>query len=324
MIDPLPPLREVVARYGLDARKALGQNFLFDLNLTARIARAAGPPEGATVVEVGPGPGGLTRALLAQGAGRVIAIERDERCIPALQEIATYYPDRLVIIEGDALTIDLAELVREHGLRQQTRADSEPSLRAQRSNPESLGAPWIASPSARNEAPLAPARICANLPYNIATPLLANWIATEPWPSVFDRYVLMFQKEVALRIVATPKQRADYGRLAVLCGWRTKARILFDVPPAAFTPAPKVTSAVVELVPNPAPLPCDARLLSRVTQAAFGQRRKMLRQSLKSLGVDAIALLAAARIEETKRAEEVDVAGFVALAREFGRAPPLP
>ena len=249
MIDALPPLREVVARHGLDARKALGQNFLFDLNLTARIARAAGPLEGATIVEIGPGPGGLTRALLAQGAGRVIAIERDARCIPALHDIAVHYPDRLVIVEGDALTSNAAELARTHGLG-------------------------------------GPTRICANLPYNIATVLLANWIEAEPWPSVFDRYVLMFQKEVALRIVATPKQRADYGRLAVLCGWRTKARILFDVPPAAFTPPPKVTSSVVELVPNPTPFDCEARALSRVTQAAFGQRRKMLRQSLKSLGVE--------------------------------------
>ncbi len=282
MIDDLPPLREVVARHGLDARKALGQNFLFDLNLTAKIARAAGPLEGATIVEIGPGPGGLTRALLAQGAGRVIAIERDARCLPALAEIAAHYPGRLTVIAGDALETDAAALVRAHGLG-------------------------------------GPARICANLPYNIATQLLAGWIEAEPWPSVFDRYVLMFQKEVALRIVATPRERADYGRLAVLCGWRTRARILFDVPPAAFTPPPKVTSSVVELVPNPEPLACDARALSRVTQAAFGQRRKMLRQSLKSLG-DAGALLAAAGIEETKRAEEVDVAGFVALARAARKA----
>ncbi len=282
MIDDLPPLREVVARHGLDARKALGQNFLFDLNLTAKIARAAGPLDGATIVEIGPGPGGLTRALLAQGAGRVIAIERDARCLPALSEIAAHYPGRLTVIEGDALETDVAALARAHGLG-------------------------------------GPARICANLPYNIATQLLAGWIEAEPWPSVFDRFVLMFQKEVALRIVATPRERADYGRLAVLCGWRTRARILFDVPPAAFTPPPKVTSSVVELVPNPAPLPCDARALSRVTQAAFGQRRKMLRQSLKSLG-DAPALLAAAGIEETKRAEEVDVPGFVALARAVGTA----
>lgn len=276
MIDALPPLREVVARHGLDAKKTLGQNFLFDLNLTARIARAAAAGPDVTIVEIGPGPGGLTRALLAAGA-RVIAIERDARCLPALDEIAAHYPGRLVVVEADALEVDLPAL-----------------LRAQ----DVTGA----------------VRICANLPYNIATALLTRWIEAEPWPSVFDRYVLMFQKEVALRIVATPKQRADYGRLAVLCGWRTKARILFDVSPAAFTPPPKIVSSVVELVPVPTPLACDARVLSRVTQAAFGQRRKMLRQSLKSLGVEPVQLLSAAGIEETKRAEEVDVPGFVALA----------
>lgn len=276
MIDDLPPLREVVARHGLDAKKTLGQNFLFDLNLTSRIARAAGPLEGVTVIEIGPGPGGLTRALLAQGA-QVIAIERDQRCLPALAEISAHYPGRLTVVEGDALEIDVAALIGDDG-------------------------------SSR------PARICANLPYNVATALLTRWIEAEPWPSVFDRYVLMFQKEVALRIVATPQNRADYGRLGVLCGWRTKARILFDVSPAAFTPPPKITSSVVELVPNPAPLPCDKQALARVTQAAFGQRRKMLRQSLKSLGVDPAALLAKAGIEETRRAEEIDVAGFVALA----------
>jgi 16S rRNA (adenine1518-N6/adenine1519-N6)-dimethyltransferase len=275
MIDALPPLREVVLRHGLDAKKTLGQNFLFDLNLTSRIARAAGPFDNTVVIEIGPGPGGLTRALLAQGA-HVVAIERDARCLPALAEIAAHYPGRLTVVEDDALAIDVAALAREHG--------------------------------ATNNA-----RICANLPYNVATALLTRWIEAEPWPSVFDRYVLMFQKEVALRIVATPAQRADYGRLAVLCGWRTKARILFDVSPAAFTPPPKVTSSIVELAPNPAPLPCDAATLSRVTQAAFGQRRKMLRQSLKSLGVDAQALLARAGIEETRRAEEIDIAGFVRL-----------
>lgn len=276
MIDSLPPLRDVVARHGLDAKKTLGQNFLFDLNLTSRIARAAGPFDKNLVIEIGPGPGGLTRALLAQGA-HVVAIERDARCLPALAEIAAHYPGRLTVVEGDALEIDVAALAREHGGE-------------------------------------GPARICANLPYNVATALLTRWIEAEPWPSAFDRYVLMFQKEVALRIVATPAQRADYGRLAVLCGWRTKARILFDVSPSAFTPPPKVTSSVVELVPNPAPLPCDPAALFRVTQAAFGQRRKMLRQSLKSLGVDAAELLARAGLEETRRAEEIDIAGFVALA----------
>jgi 16S rRNA (adenine1518-N6/adenine1519-N6)-dimethyltransferase len=283
MIDDLPPLREVVARHGLDARKSLGQNFLFDLNLTGRIARAAGPLEGVTVVEIGPGPGGLTRALLANGAARVIAVERDARCAPALAEIAERYPGRLTVIEGDALELDPAELVRVHGAG-------------------------------------GPARICANLPYNVATALLVKWLETEPWPGVFDRYVLMFQREVAERIVATPAQRADYGRLGVLCGWRTRARILFDVSPAAFTPPPKVTSSVVELIPNPEPLACDRAALFQVTQAAFGQRRKMLRQSLKGLGVKPELLLASAGIIETRRAEEVDVAGFVALARALRHA----
>ncbi|WP_020176130.1 16S rRNA (adenine(1518)-N(6)/adenine(1519)-N(6))-dimethyltransferase RsmA [Methyloferula stellata] len=274
-LDDLPPLREVVAAHGLAAKKALGQNFLFDLNLTARIARAAEPESAGVIVEVGPGPGGLTRALLALGAPRVIAIERDDRCLAALAEIGAHYPGRLEIIAADALETDLANLA---------------------------GA-------------TRPARICANLPYNIATVLLTRWIESEPWPPWFDRLVLMFQKEVALRIVATPAQRADYGRLAVLANWRCETRILFDVPPEAFTPQPKVTSAVVELRPRAMPLPCDPKLLSEVTQAAFGQRRKMLRQSLKGLGVDPPALLAAAALEPTKRAEEIDVAGFVALAR---------
>ncbi|AZG77846.1 ribosomal RNA small subunit methyltransferase A [Methylocystis rosea] len=310
MPDALPPLRDVVARYGLDAKRSLGQNFLFDLNLTARIARAAGPFDDTIIVEIGPGPGGLTRALLEQGA-RVIAVERDPRCLPALEEIAAHYPGRLTIVEGDALEIDIAALVRTHApvipdARETSDRESSADSETNASSPLDL------RPVGNDNR--ASARICANLPYNVATALLTKWIAAEPWPSVFDRYVLMFQREVALRIVATPKERADYGRLAVLCGWRTKARILFDVSPAAFTPPPKVTSSVIELTPNPKPLHCDPRALARVTQAAFGQRRKMLRQSLKSLGVDASALLAAAGIDETKRAEEIDVAGFVALA----------
>jgi 16S rRNA (adenine1518-N6/adenine1519-N6)-dimethyltransferase len=275
--DALPPLREVVAAHGLAAQKTLGQNFLFDLNLTARIARAAGPLAAATIVEIGPGPGGLTRALLAEGARRVIAIERDARCLPALAEIAAHYPGRLEILAGDALATDLAALVG---------ADR-------------------------------PARICANLPYNIATALLTGWLETVAWPPIFDRFVLMFQKEVAERIVATPKERADYGRLAVLANWRCTTRILFDLAPAAFTPPPKVTSSVVELIPRAAPLACEVRSLAAVTQAAFGQRRKMLRQSLKSLGVDPAALLARAGLAPTKRAEEIDVAGFVALANAW-------
>lgn len=273
MLDDLPPLREVVAAYGLAPRKALGQNFLFDLNLTARIARAAGPLEGVTVLEIGPGPGGLTRALLACGATRVVAIERDARCLPALAQIAARYPVRLEVVEGDALAVDPRPL---------------------------LGA--------------APVRIVANLPYNVGTALLTHWVAAPDWPPFWQSATLMFQREVADRIVATPARRADYGRLGVLCGWRTQAKILFDVPAAAFTPPPKVTSAIVQLVPRPQPLPCSLAALEAVTQAAFGQRRKMLRQSLKGLGVEPAALLAQAGLPETARAEEIPVEGFVALA----------
>jgi 16S rRNA (adenine1518-N6/adenine1519-N6)-dimethyltransferase len=279
--DGLPPLREVVQTHGLDARKALGQNFLFDLNLTRKIARAAGPLASVAVVEVGPGPGGLTRALLAEDARKVIAIERDHRALPALAEIGAHWPGRLEIIAGDALTVA----------------------------PEALTA----------KADGAPLRICSNLPYNIATPLLTGWLEAEPWPPFFDRLTLMFQREVAARIVATPAERADYGRLGVLAGWRTRARTLFDVPPAAFTPPPRVTSSIVELIPRPTPAPCDGRVLSALTQAAFGQRRKMLRQSLRgfaaSRGLDLPGLLARAGLDPTMRAEEVDVAGFAALAR---------
>jgi len=279
--DGLPPLREIVAAHGLDAKKSLGQNFLFDLNLTGRIARAAGPLEGVVIIEVGPGPGGLTRALLAHGAMKVIAVERDRRCLAALAEIAAHWPGRLEIIAGDALEVDAATLVAKAG-----------------------GAPL---------------RICANLPYNIGTALLTRWLEAEPWPPFYDRLTLMFQREVALRIVATPAERADYGRLAVLAGWRMQARLLFDVPPAAFTPPPKVTSSVVELIPRATPEVCDPRLLSAATLAAFGQRRKMLRQSLKPfaarLAIDLGALFDAAALDPTRRAEEIDVAGFCALAR---------
>jgi len=274
-IDDLPPLREVIRRHELTARKSLGQNFLLDLNLTARIARAGGPLEGASVVEIGPGPGGLTRALLACGARRVIAIERDARSVGALQEIAVRYPDRLTIISGDAL-----------------RVDPHPHLGAER------------------------ARVIANLPYNIATALLIAWLTTEPWPPWYDMLVLMFQREVAERIVAAPGSKS-YGRLSVLAGWRTQAKIMFDVQPSAFVPPPKVMSSLVRLVPREAPLACDAKALQRVTEAAFGQRRKMLRQSLKTLGVDAGALLEATGIEPTARAEEIAVEGFVALANIF-------
>lgn len=279
--DGLPPLRDVVEACGIEPSRALGQNFLFDLNLTGRIARAAGPLAGVPVVEIGPGPGGLTRALLAEGA-EVVAVERDRRCLPALAAIADRYPGRLTVIEGDALAVVPSGLP-----------------------PRQDGKPW---------------RIVANLPYNVATPLLTGWIEAEPWPPWYDRMVLMFQREVAERIVATPAERADYGRLGVLCGWRTRARILFDVAPSNFVPPPKVMSSIVELVPRAAPLPCATASLSRVTAAAFGQRRKMLRQSLKGLvtprgPVDAADLLQRAGIEGTARAETLDVGDFVNLAR---------
>jgi 16S rRNA (adenine1518-N6/adenine1519-N6)-dimethyltransferase len=272
-IDDLPPLREVINRHGLKAKRSLGQNFLLDLNLTSRIARAAGPFGDETIVEIGPGPGGLTRALLAQGAQRIVAVERDQRAIAALLEIAAHYPGRLEVIEADALAFD-----------------PRPHLLGRR------------------------ARIVANLPYNIATVLLVSWLTLEPWPPWYDRLILMFQREVAERIAARPGTD-PYGRLSVLAGWRSEARILFDVAASAFVPPPKVTSSLLELVPRAAPLPCDAKALQRVTQAAFGQRRKMLRQSLKSLGVEPAALLGAAGIVETARAEEIPIEGFVALAR---------
>ena len=271
-IHDLPPLREVIRRHELLAKKSLGQHFLLDLNLTARIARAAGPLTGITVIEVGPGPGGLTRALLAQGAARVIAIERDERALGALAEIAAGEPQRLTVVPGDALTVDPRPLTGG-----------------------------------------GPARIVANLPYNIATALLVGWLTAEPWPPWYDRLVLMFQREVAERIVAPPGSKT-YGRLSVLAGWRTQARILFDIAPSAFVPPPKVVSSVVELIPRATPAPCDRGALERIGAAAFGQRRKMLRQSLRSLGGDPLALLNAAGIEPTARAEDIPVDGFVALA----------
>ena len=273
-IDTLPPLRDIIARYGLNAQKALGQNFLLDLNLTSRIARSAGPLEDTTVLEVGPGPGGLTRALLAAGAKKVIAIEKDQRCLPALEEIAAHYPGRLTIIEGDALTFDLETLDHD-----------------------------------------GPLKIIANLPYNIGTALLMKWIDDAEWPPIFNDLVLMFQREVAERIVATPDTPHDYGRLSVFCGWRTDAKILFDVSPQAFTPPPKVVSSVVRVTPRAHPTVCDPKLLARVTQAAFGQRRKMLRQSLKSLGVDPITLCESVGLEPTARAETVTIDQFVALAQ---------
>lgn len=270
--DGLPPLREVIRVHGLEALKSLGQNFLLDFNITAKIARHAGPLEGVSVIEVGPGPGGLTRALLAAGAHRVIVIERDNRCIAALQEIRARYPERLTIIEGDALKTDFAAL-----------------------------------------APGERVRIVSNLPYNIGTELLIGWLRAAPWPPFYESLTLMFQREVARRIVATPAQVSDYGRLGILAGWRTEARIAFDLPPSAFTPPPKVTSSVVNLVPRANPLPCRLEALERVTAAAFNQRRKMLRQSLKSLPGHE-KMLELTGIDPTARPETLPVEAFVALA----------
>ncbi len=269
-------MREVIARHGLSARKSLGQHFLLDLNLTDRIARAAGDLRHHTVVEVGPGPGGLTRALLRAGARRVVAIEKDRRCLAALMELQAAFPKRLELIEGDALEIDVA----------------------------ALGA--------------APRRLVANLPYNIATPLMLGWLARNARdPAGLDDLTLMFQKEVARRLAADPGGK-DYGRLSVMVQWLSEVRPLFDVPARAFTPPPKVTSSVVRLTPRPAPpYPAEMTALERVTGAAFGQRRKMLRQSLKSLGVDVAVMIAAAEAAETARAEELTVKQFCALARAF-------
>jgi 16S rRNA (adenine1518-N6/adenine1519-N6)-dimethyltransferase len=274
-IDDLPPLREVIRQHALSARKSLGQNFLLDLNLTARIARAAGPLQDAVIIEIGPGPGGLTRALLALGARRVIAVERDQRAVAALEEISRRYPGRLEIVCADAQHFDPRPLLE--GAR---------------------------------------AKIVANLPYNIATALLIDWLSIEPWPPWYDMMVLMFQREVAERIVARENDEA-YGRLAVLANWRTEPKILFDISPAAFVPQPKVTSSVVRLVPRSAPEACDRRALEQVAAAAFGQRRKMLRQSLKSLAVDPARLAGAAHVDLTRRAETIPVSGFVAMAREL-------
>lgn len=270
-IDDLPPLRDVIRRHDLSARKSLGQNFLLDLNLTARIARASGGLQGVTVVEVGPGPGGLTRALLALGADRVVAIEKDSRAVAALAEVAERYPNRLEVVEGDALAFD----------------------------PESVVT--------------GQARVVANLPYNIATALLVGWLTPGSWPPWWDSLTLMFQREVAERITAQPGSES-YGRLGVLCGWRTDAKIMFDVPPSAFVPPPKVTSSVVRLVPRADPEPCNARDLETVTQAAFGQRRKMLRQSLKGIFRDPLAVLEMAGIDQTQRAEQLTIAQFAHLA----------
>jgi 16S rRNA (adenine1518-N6/adenine1519-N6)-dimethyltransferase len=278
--DELPPLREVIAAHGLAAKKALGQNFLLDLNLTRRIARAAGPLDGTTVYEVGPGPGGLTRALLLEGAAKVVAVERDARCLPALEEIAAAYPGRLDVVSADALTLDERDVFRAHRIGTDV-------------------------------------RVAANLPYNIGTALLVKWLTAKEWPPFWQSLTLMFQREVADRIVAKPASEA-YGRLSVLAQWRTRAKILFDVSRSAFVPPPKITSAIVRLEPLAAPV-AEAELaaLEAVTAAAFGQRRKMLRQSLKSLAPDAEALCRDAAIDPTARPEQLSVAAFAALARAW-------
>lgn len=273
--DRLPPLREVIARHGLRARKSLGQNFLLDMNLTDRIARAAGDVTQAAVIEIGPGPGGLTRSLLRQGAGHVVAVEKDARCLAALEEIANAYPGQLSVLAGDAMEME-------------------------------LGA--IAS---------SPVKIVANLPYNIATPLLIQWLTPSRWPPQWLSLTLMFQKEVAQRITAQPGGKA-YGRLAVLSQWRCHAHMLFDIDPRAFTPAPKVVSSVVQITPRPAPLAeADAEDLQAVTAAAFGQRRKMLRRSLTALGADTDKLIELAQIIPTARAETLTIENFCALARAY-------
>ena len=277
--DGLPPLRDVIERYELRAKKALGQNFLLDLNITRKIARACGDLENRTIMEVGPGPGGLTRALLLEGAQRVIAIERDERCLPALADIAARYPGRLDVREGDALDADWRALIGD----------------------------------------AAPVTIAANLPYAIGSALLVDWLEVEPWPPWFDKMVLMFQREVADRIVAAPGSKA-YGRLSVLAQWRCEARIVMTLPPEAFTPPPKISSAVVEFIPRANLLQAgSSKALARVTAAAFGQRRKMLRASLKQLTPFAEVLLREAEIDPSLRAEQLSVADFARLAAIHAR-----
>ncbi|APO86480.1 MULTISPECIES: 16S rRNA (adenine(1518)-N(6)/adenine(1519)-N(6))-dimethyltransferase RsmA [unclassified Marivivens] len=274
-IDELPPLRDVIATHQLSAKKSLGQNFLLDLNLTAKIARQAGDLSGADVLEIGPGPGGLTRGLLAEGARRVLAIEKDERCLPALQEISDAYDGRLQVINGDALEIDPLQYLTP------------------------------------------PIKIAANLPYNVGTELLVRWLTPKEWPPFWQSLTLMFQKEVAERIVAQPGGKA-YGRLAILAQWRADAKIVLDLPPQAFTPPPKVSSAVVHLTALPEPrFPADAATLSRVVAAGFNQRRKMLRASLKGVAPNIEDHLIAAGIQPTERAEQVSLEQFCALARSI-------
>ncbi|WP_420863709.1 16S rRNA (adenine(1518)-N(6)/adenine(1519)-N(6))-dimethyltransferase RsmA [Algirhabdus cladophorae] len=274
-IDSLPPLREVINTHELRAKKSLGQNFLLDLNLTAKIARQAGDLSDADVLEIGPGPGGLTRGLLAEGARRVLAIEKDARCLPALAQIAEAYPDRLRVLNADALEFD---------------------------------------PRGQLQSPI---KVAANLPYNIGTELLVRWLTPKDWPPFWDSLTLMFQKEVAERIVAKPGSKA-YGRLALLAAWRAEAKMVMTLPPEAFTPPPKISSAVVHITALPAPrYRADANTLSKVVAAAFNQRRKMMRAALKSYGPDIEDKLVAAGIKPTDRAETLDLEQFCALAQQI-------
>ena len=272
-IDSLPPLREVIAEHGLSAKKSLGQNFLLDLNLTSKIARQAGDLTQCDVLEIGPGPGGLTRGLLHEGARRVLAIVRDQRLTPALEQIKDHYDGRLDVIFGDALEVDVTQHLQ------------------------------------------GPVKVVANLPYNVGTELLVRWLTPENWPPYWDSLTLMFQKEVAQRIVAQPKTKA-YGRLALLAQWRCNAKMVMEISPQAFTPPPKVTSAVVHIERLSEPrFPADAKVLERVVATAFNQRRKMLRASLKSLSPNIEEILNSVGIIPTQRAEEINLEQFCALAR---------
>lgn len=276
-IDSLPALREVIAANDLSARKSLGQNFLLDLNLTAKIARQAGPLDGCDILEIGPGPGGLTRGLLAEGARFVLAIEKDRRCLTALHKISNAYPERLTVLEGDALSIDPLQYLTP------------------------------------------PIKVAANLPYNIGTELLIRWLTPPQWPPFWTSLTLMFQREVADRIVAQPGSKA-YGRLALLAQWRCDPQIVMSLPPEAFTPPPKISSAVVHFTALPAPrFPADPKVLERVIAMAFNQRRKMLRSALKGLGPDIEDRLVAAGLKPTERAEQVSLEGFCNLARQIQR-----
>jgi 16S rRNA (adenine1518-N6/adenine1519-N6)-dimethyltransferase len=276
-IDGLPPLREVIAAHGLTAKKSLGQNFLMDLNLTAKIARAAGDLTQCDVLEVGPGPGGLTRGLLAEGARRVLAVEKDARAMAPLAEIAAAYPGRLELLNADALEIDPTRYLTP------------------------------------------PIRVVANLPYNVGTELLVRWLTPAAWPPFWQSLTLMFQKEVAERIVAKPGGKA-YGRLAILAQWRTEARIVMELPPEAFTPPPKIRSAVVHFSALPSPRhPADPAMLQKLTATAFNQRRKMLRASLKALSPEIETILTEAGIAPTARPEEIPLKGFCTLARALSR-----